>query len=133
MTVQEAIKSTLHYSLVLALGLCLGYGALQGYKWLTTPAIVVVGDYSEHLILSEKPVIMYGVDWCPSCKNARAYFSKNNIEYTEFNPEKNPDAQERFSQLDVNAYPVIIIGNKRIIGLDIQEINLALSENNIKI
>ena len=133
MTAKEIIKSTLSYSFVLALGLGLGFGALQGYTWLTTPATVVMDDFSSHFSLTDKPVIMYGVDWCPSCKNTRAYFSKNNIEYVEFNPEKDPEALERFNQLGVNAYPVLIIGNKRIIGLDVEEINLALSENNIQL
>ncbi|WP_394203243.1 glutaredoxin family protein [Shewanella waksmanii] len=127
----SVIKNIISYTLCLALGLALGYGALHGYKWLTTPTPVVVGDYSQHFEFSDKPVIMYGTDWCPVCANTRDYFAANNISYTEFNPEKDQQAQQRFTELSANAYPVIIIGNKRIIGLNIPEVELALKEHSL--
>lgn len=125
------LKSITSYALCLGIGLALGYGALHGYQWLTTPAPVVVGDYSQHFEYSDKPVIMYGTDWCPVCANTRDYFAANNVAYTEFNPEKDQQASQRFNDLAANAYPVIIIGDKRIIGLNIPEVELALKEQSL--
>ena len=125
------VKSLLSYTACLALGLMLGFGALQGYKWLTTEPSVRVGNFSAHFQLTDKKVIMYGTDWCPVCKHTRAFFEEYNIDYIEFEPEKDPLAYARFDALEANAYPVIIIGNKRIIGLNIKEVKLALKENHL--
>lgn len=127
----KTIKSTLSYVTCLALGVALGFGVLQGYKWLTTEPTVTVGNYSEHFELTDKKVIMYGTDWCPVCKSTRNYFAEKNIEFIEFKPEEDTAAHDRFVALNANAYPVILIGNKRIIGLSIKDLEIALKENHL--
>ena len=124
----KIINTVVTYSFLFVIGISAGYGVMLGYKYFTAPNIVVIGDYTKHFEGTERRVIMYGTDWCPVCKRARDFFSDEGIAFKEFNPEKDESAFEMYSELEANGYPVIIIGNKRIFGLDIKEIKLALNE-----
>lgn len=126
---KNIIKSFFLNAGIIALGLSLGYGAMQGYLYATETKEVVVSDFSQHFENVEQSVIMYGVDWCPVCKTARAYFASHNIDYIELNPETDPHAFNMYKQLGVDGYPVFIIGNKRIYGLNLAEIENALKES----
>ena len=126
---RKLIKELLIYSLLIVIGVSAGYGLVFGYNKLNEPKVVLVGDYSEYFENIDEKVVMYGTDWCPVCKRTRDFFAEEGISYKEFNPEKSRSAFEMYNQLDANGYPVIVIGNKRIFGLDIDEIKKALTEN----
>ncbi len=122
------IKTISVYSLLIIVGASAGYGIVLGYNKLNEPKVVLIGDYSEHFKNTDKKVVMYGTDWCPVCKRTRDFFAKEGIDYIEINPEKDSTAFEMYSQLDANGYPVFVIGNKRIFGLEIDEIKNAIAE-----
>lgn len=126
--VKGVIKAIVVYSLLIIVGTSAGYGIVLGYNKLNEPKIVLVGDYGEHFKNTDKKVVMYGTDWCPVCKRTRDFFAKEGIEYKELNPEKDSAAFQMYSQLEANGYPVFVIGNKRIFGLEIDEIKSALAE-----
>lgn len=125
----KLIKLVFSYFFIIGIGGSIGYGSIRGYQWVTEPASVVVGDYSEHFAMTERQVIMYGTNWCPVCENTREYFNGKGIDFVEFNPENDIGKNKMYQTLDANGYPVIIIGNKRIFGLNKEEIEAALTEN----
>ncbi|WP_338589908.1 glutaredoxin domain-containing protein [Shewanella khirikhana] len=124
-------KNVIQYLGFLAIGLALGIGGVKGYEWFTKEPRVVEGDYSFHYGFTQEPVIMYGTDWCPVCANTREYLTGLGVPYQEFNPEKDTRVEERFLSLKAKGYPVLIIGDKRIFGLDKSAIEAALKENNL--
>ncbi len=65
----------------------------------------------------KKPkVIMYGASWCGYCKTARAYFKKNKIRYTEYDIEKNLNANKRYLKLGGNGVPLLVAKRKTMQG-----------------
>lgn len=42
----------------------------------------------------EKKVVMLMTDWCPYCRQAKAFFIRNRISFTEFNVEKDPRGRD---------------------------------------
>ena len=124
----RVFKDVIVYTLLLLIGTSSGYGVMLGYKEFTEPKLVLVGDYTQHFETTDKKVIMYGTDWCPVCERTREFFIEEGIAYKELNPEKDEYAFELYKKLGANGYPIIVIGNKRIFGLDTKEIKLALNE-----
>lgn len=78
--------------------------------------------------MSKPSIIVYSADWCPYCKQAMAYFKSKDLEYTEKNVEKEPDAaQEMIDKSHQQAIPVIDIDGTIIVGYDLSKINAALA------
>ena len=40
-------------------------------------------------------VVLYCTHWCPSCRRARLWFERNNIDYVEVNIDQNPAADKQ--------------------------------------
>ena len=72
-------------------------------------------------------VQIYTTPTCAFCKLAKEYFKSKNIEYDEFNVAT--DAQKRQEMVEKTgslSVPVIIIGDKIIIGFNKGKVNEAL-------
>lgn len=65
---------------------------------------------------SAKRVVMYSTQWCGVCKKAKNYFAKNKIPYTSYDIENNKKAQMDFKAMGATGVPVILIGNKKMLG-----------------
>lgn len=65
-------------------------------------------------------VTMYATSWCGYCKQARNYFVKNNIPYTEYDIEKNKRAKQAYDKLGATGVPVILVGKKRMNGFSVK-------------
>lgn len=61
-------------------------------------------------------VTMYSTVWCTYCKKARAYFIENNINFVEYDIEKDDKAKSRYDQLNATGVPVILVGKQRMNG-----------------
>ena len=76
-----------------------------------------------------KPVIIYSTPTCTYCKAAKEYFTKNNVAYTEYNVAsdemRRKEMIDKTSQLGV---PVIVIGDRVIVGFDQEAIAKALGK-----
>jgi len=76
-----------------------------------------------------KPVIIYSTPTCTYCKAAKDYFAKNNVAYTEYNVAsdemRRKEMVDKTGQLGV---PVILIGDKVIVGFDQSAIAAALGK-----
>ena len=64
---------------------------------------------------------------CVYCKQAKAFFKENKVEYEEVNVEDNEDALKEMEELSgARSTPVIVIGEKVIIGFDEEKLKEAL-------
>jgi len=68
---------------------------------------------------SSKRVIMYSTSWCGYCKKARSYFKNNDINYVEYDIERNERAKQEYDSLGGTVIPVILVGKKRMNGFNV--------------
>jgi glutaredoxin len=61
-------------------------------------------------------VKMYSTDWCGYCRQAREYFARNGIRYTEVDIEKSAAARSEYERLGGRGVPVILVGAQRMNG-----------------
>jgi glutaredoxin-like YruB-family protein len=78
-----------------------------------------------------KPIIMYSTKTCGFCKAAKAYFSANNISYTEIDVgEDREKAREMIEKSGQMGVPVIVVGEgsdaEVIVGFDQERIAEAI-------
>jgi len=63
-----------------------------------------------------KKVVMFSASWCGYCKQARNYFRKNRIPFTEYDIEKSAKGERLYKKLGARGVPVILVGKKRMNG-----------------
>jgi glutaredoxin-like YruB-family protein len=57
-------------------------------------------------------IVLYSVSWCPHCKDAKNYFTKNNIPFSNRDVEADEKAMEELTgKYNSNGVPVIVIGS----------------------
>jgi glutaredoxin len=61
-------------------------------------------------------VKMFATDWCGYCRQARQYFARNGIAYTELDIEKSQAAMAEYKSLGGRGVPVILVGSERMNG-----------------
>jgi glutaredoxin 3 len=64
-------------------------------------------------------VYIYSTPWCAYCKMAKEFFKKNDVTYTEY--DVSTDMVKRQEMLDKThqmGVPVIVIGNKIVVGFE---------------
>jgi glutaredoxin len=61
-------------------------------------------------------VKMYATDWCGYCKQARQFFARSGIRYTELDIEKSAAAHAEYKNLGGRGVPVILVGAQRMDG-----------------
>ncbi len=75
---------------------------------------------------SEKLVVVYGTSWCGHCKNARAYLTSQNVEFTEYDIETSEIGAQKFQALNGYGVPLIYVGSERIEGFKKAQLESAL-------
>lgn len=72
-------------------------------------------------------VEIYMTEWCPTCKHAINYLNSLGIEYTKYDIDKDPKANERFhSFYRQTGVPFTLIGEERILGFSKSRFDAAL-------
>ena len=61
-------------------------------------------------------ITLYATDWCPHCKNARAYFNARGLQFTEYNVETSEAGRKEYEALGGRGVPVIVVGTKIMRG-----------------
>lgn len=61
-------------------------------------------------------VTMYATDWCPHCKNAKRYFTANNIRFREVNVETSEAGRQEYEALGGGGVPIIVVAGKVMRG-----------------
>lgn len=80
------------------------------YKYIV-PEEVDSTSYSNN-----KSVVMYATSWCGYCKKARQYFVQNNIQFSEYDIEKDSSAKQRYDAYGGRGVPVILVGEQMMSG-----------------
>jgi len=73
-------------------------------------------------------VLMLGAAWCPACKAATRFFVKNNINYCEYDMEKNAIGAKLFQEVNGRGVPILFIGEHRIQGFNAATVTRALHD-----
>jgi glutaredoxin len=73
------------------------------------------------------PVVMYATSWCPYCAQARAYFGRKGITYTEYDIEKSATAKAEFRRLGGRGVPLILVGREKMSGFSEQGMDALLA------
>ena len=71
-------------------------------------------------------VLMLGAAWCPACKAATRFFVKNNINYCEYDMEKNAIGAKLYQEVNGMGVPILFIGEHRIQGFNAETVTRAL-------
>ena len=62
--------------------------------------------------LTYPKIVLYSVSWCPHCKEAKEYLTRNNIPFINRDVELDPAAMEDLTEkYKSQGVPVIVIGN----------------------
>ena len=61
-------------------------------------------------------ITMYATAWCTYCKQAREYFARKGVRYTERDIEQSAQARAEYDRLGGRGVPVILVGAQRMVG-----------------
>lgn len=57
-------------------------------------------------------IVLYSVSWCPHCREAKEYFAKSNIPFTNRDVEQDDQAMKLLTgKYKSQSIPVIVLGN----------------------
>jgi glutaredoxin len=76
-------------------------------------------------------VLMLGAAWCPACKAATRFFVKNNINYCEYDMEKNAIGARLYQEVNGRGVPILFIGEHRIHGFNAGTVTEALQNTGL--
>jgi len=78
-------------------------------------------------------IILYGADWCPDCRRAKAYLNENNIEYTFIDVDLDKEATARVEAINngKRIIPTVIIKGKSYTNPDNIELASVLGINDV--
>jgi len=76
-------------------------------------------------------VLMLGAAWCPACKAATRFFVKNNINYCEYDMEKNAIGARLYQEVNGRGVPILFIGEHRIHGFNAGTVTKALQNTGL--
>ena len=68
---------------------------------------------------SRDRVVMYSASWCGVCKEARNYFRRMRIPFTEYDVETSAKGKREFKKLGAKGVPVILLRDKRMNGFSV--------------
>ncbi|MCD1295602.1 NrdH-redoxin [Methanocella sp. CWC-04] len=73
---------------------------------------------------------IYSQPTCPACNEVKEYLKNKGIEFVDYDVTKDRDAlNEMIKTHKVRVTPLILIGDKKLIGFDVLELENALAEN----
>ena len=88
-----------------------------------------VAEYSLGISTSSK-VVMYSTEWCGVCKKAKKYMQTNDIDFKEYDIEKNTNAKRKFKKLGGRGVPLILVGDQRMSGFSVRKLDSMLAKVN---
>lgn len=64
----------------------------------------------------KETVTLYSTEWCGYCQQAKVYFHKKKIPFTEFDVEKSSRGRQEYKKMGKPGVPIILCGNKKMSG-----------------
>ncbi len=91
-------------------------------------------DANEEAVIKKRPksnqkVVMFTTPSCGWCKRTKAFFQKHNVQYIAYDIIKSKKARQKFKELKGSGVPLILIGDKKIVGFNKKAISDALGLN----
>jgi glutaredoxin len=112
----------LRFPLGLAACLALGYYATPmtvgiWRDWFPPPEFTVA-DNRAFFVDAGAEVVLFSDSQCPWCRKTREYLQAHDVRFREYFVDTSPEAMERYARLDIEvvAVPVLLIGERRIVG-----------------
>jgi glutaredoxin-like YruB-family protein len=81
--------------------------------------------------LSYPKIVLFSTSWCPHCKAAKEYFTRNNIPFINRDVELDSDAMDLLtSKYQSQGVPVIVIGDDTVVlkGFDADRFEKAVQK-----
>ena len=76
-------------------------------------------------------IVLYSTSWCPHCKHAKEYFTRNNIPFINKDVEVDDSAMDELTKkYKSQGVPVVVIGDDKVIlkGFDETKVEKAIKE-----
>lgn len=54
-------------------------------------------------------IVMYSAAWCGVCKQAKAYFAKNKVQYTDYDVETSAAGKAFYAKMEKKTVPIFLI------------------------
>lgn len=80
----------------------------------------------EKAITPNPDIVMLSTTWCPYCKEARRYFSNNDLAYCEYDIERSGTGKRLYESINGQGIPVILIGKHKLNGFNERSVKKAL-------
>jgi mycoredoxin len=122
----KTAKNLVLYALILAGGLAIGHYVPKAVQMLKPK--YSEGNFAAYYPDAKTRVAVYGTETCPFCAKTRAYLKERNIAFSDVDVNKSDKGKHDFSQLGGQAVPVILIGNRKLVGFDQKAIDAALDQ-----
>lgn len=78
-----------------------------------------------------KAVAIFTTDSCTYCAAAKQFLAGKKVAYTEFNLDRSEKARQVFGMLNGRGVPLIIVGERRLVGFDAGMLGRVLREEGI--
>ncbi|WP_323144523.1 glutaredoxin family protein [Massilia phyllosphaerae] len=122
----KTAKNVVIYGLILVGGLAVG-------RYLPQLAQMVMpkyqqGDFAAYYPDAKTRVVVYGTETCPYCAKARAYLKERQVAFGDFDVAKSEKGKQDFAKLGGKAVPVILIGDRQLVGFNQAAIDAALDK-----
>lgn len=122
----KTAKNLVIYGAILAGGLAAG-------RYLPQVAQMVMpkysqGDFAAYYPDAKTRVVVYGTETCPYCAKARAYLRERQVAFGDFDVAKSDKGKQDFAKLGGKAVPVILIGDRQLVGFNQAAIDAALDK-----
>jgi glutaredoxin len=75
---------------------------------------------------AEARAVMLATSWCPYCAQTRAFFERHSVAWCEYDIERTHDGQRLYAEVGVTGIPVILVGERRVLGFDEPRLRHAL-------
>lgn len=72
-------------------------------------ALWLILGWQSSFASDEREVVMFSIDFCPSCEAAKQYFAENDIAYNEFNMDESQRARDAFKRLGGRGTPLLFL------------------------
>ena len=101
---------------------CSALGAWAGPRLGTLYAQVfpkpayTVGDYAALHAATGKRVVVFTTSTCPYCAQTRALLAQERVDYIDFVVDRSPAADRLFQKMEEPGVPVLIVGDRKIVG-----------------
>ncbi|MGB9107309.1 MAG: glutaredoxin family protein [Telluria sp.] len=122
----KTAKNLVLYTLILAAGLGIGHYVPKLVQMVKPK--YSEGNFAAYYPNANTQVVVYGTATCPFCARTRAYLKERHIAFADVDVNQSDKGRHDFGELGGKAVPVILIGNRKLVGFDPAAIEAALGQ-----